>query len=124
LADFDVRVISGVTIDRWTDPASSTGKPSRVRSRPGRPQLYWKGKAGQVIVLQAVVNGFVAPPDSGLGGRLFSPYLPEGFGPPYFAATANFSSIVRWTPTSPGHHVVGIRRTNGGAMLLHFDIEA
>jgi hypothetical protein len=122
LADFDVRVISGVTVERWTDPASSTGKPSRVRSHPGRPQLYWKGKVWQVVTLQAVIGGFVAA-DGSLGGRLFTPYLAEGFGPGYFEATADFSSTVRWTPTSPGHHVVGIRRPNGGAMLVHFDIE-
>lgn len=123
MADFDVVVFSGAALRRWTDPASNAGQPSRVRSYPGRPPLYYLGKNRSLVVLKAVVGGVTAPADGALGGRLFEPFLTEGFGPPFFSATAGFTSIVTWEPTSPGHHVVGIRRPSGGAMLVHFDIE-
>ena len=123
MAEFTVQVASGVTVERWTDPASSTGKPSRVAPHPGKPQLYYRAKQSDTIVLKAVLGGVVAPADATLSGRLFAPFLTEGFGPPLFASPVGYSSIIAWNPVNPGHHVVGIRRPQGGAVLVHFDIE-
>lgn len=125
MADFTVVVAAGAELQRWTDPAGTAGQPSRLRSHPAHPQLYWLGKVGIPIVLEATpFESSPTPPDAALGGRLFAPYLTEGFGPPIFVSAAGYSSVITWTPTSPGHHVVGIRRPQSGAVLVHFDIAA
>lgn len=123
MADFDVTVHSGATLTRWTDPIGPGGEPSRVRPHPGADQLFFLGKRGTPIVLYATPFGYSPiPPDSALGGRLFSAYLTEGFGPPLFVAAAGWSSVISWTPLNAGHHIVGIRRPSGGAVLVPFDI--
>jgi hypothetical protein len=124
MADFEVRVVAGIELRRWVDPPGSSGQPSRVRPHPGLEQLYRRAKLGQVVQLRAVVGGVEAPLDSTLGGRLFAPFLTEGFGPPFFSCPPGQTSIVLWTPKNPGHHVVGIRRHQGGAVLIHFDVAA
>ncbi len=128
MADFELRVLPGAgeagpLLRRWVDPPSATGAPSRIRPRAGREQLYWWAKVGVPIVLKATVGGVEGPLDSALGGRLFHPFLVEGFGPPLFIAAAGLTSCITWQPMNGGHHVVGVRRDQGGAYLVHFDIE-
>lgn len=124
MADFDVVVYSGAELRRWVDPPGSLGQPSRVRPHPGLEQLYHVPKLGCVVRLHVIQNGLETPPDSSLGGLLYAPFLVEGFGPPLFTSLPDQSSIVLWTPTNAGHHVVGIRRPEHGAVLVHFDVEA
>lgn len=122
MPDFDVRVASGVELRRWSDPVGPNGEPSRVRPHPGHDQLYWLGKVARPVVIRCSVAGVEGPLDAALGGRLFAAYLAEGFGPPLFTGAAGQSSVISWTPTSAGHHLVGIRRPDGGAYLIPFDI--
>jgi hypothetical protein len=124
MADFDARVAAGATLKPWTDPVGPNGEPSRVRPHPGLDQLYWLGKVAVGIRILMTVGGVEMPPDSALGGRLFSAYLAEGFGPPNLVAVAGWTSAILWTPANPGHHVIGICRPTGGAFLIPFDIAA
>lgn len=128
MADFELRVVPGAgdggpMLRKWVDPAAADGRPSRIRPHPGREQLYWWMRMGSSCIVKAVVGGVEGPADSALGGRLFYPFLAEGFGPPIFTTTAGVSSVVRFTPTNPGHHVIGLRRPQGGGYLLHLDVE-
>jgi hypothetical protein len=122
MPDFDVRVAGGVELRRWADPVGPDGEPSRVRPHPGHDQLYYLGKLARGVLIKCAVGGVEGLPDSALGGRLFAAYLSEGFGPGSFTAAAGFTSTILWTPTNAGHHLVGIRRPDGGAYLIPFDI--
>lgn len=122
MADFDVRIAYGTELRRWVDPPGLTGAPSRVRPHPGLEQLYHLAKRGGTVRFHAIVDGVDAPLDATLGGRLFAPFLTEGFGPPFFTSPPGQTSVVLWTPTNAGHHVVGIRRHEGGAVLVHVDV--
>lgn len=124
MPDFDVRVASGAVQKPWTDPVGPDGQASRLRPRGGLDQLYWLGTRGVAIKLLMSVNGVEMPADSALGSRLFTPSLVEGFGPGMFVSVPGWSSAVLWTPLNVGHHVVGIRRNDGGAYLIPFDIQA
>lgn len=128
MADFELRVVPGVTqagptLRKWVDPPSAGGAPSRIRPHPGREQLYWWAQLGAPIVFRASVGGVEAPLDATLGGRLFAAWLAEGFGPGLFVHSAGLSSVITWSPTNAGHHVVGVRRPFGGGYLVHLDIE-
>jgi hypothetical protein len=122
VADFEARVASGATQQRWVDPVGPNGEPSRLRPHPGLNQPYWLGKVGRPIQILMTVGGVAMPPDSSLGGRLFAPFLAEGFGPPLLVSVPGWSSSVLWTPGNAGHHVIGISRSQGGTFLLPFDI--
>lgn len=124
MADFDYVVKRGVELRKWVDPPGPNGEPSRVRPHLGQEQLYRLGKVGTLIVIEAVVALVQAPPDSSLGGRLFAAYQAEGIAPQMLVSSPGLSSSIAWTPSYPGHYVVGIRRPQGGALLLPFDIEA
>jgi hypothetical protein len=124
MADFDLRVSAGVESRRWVDPVGPDGQPSRIRPHLGHDQLYFLGRVAIGIRFLMTVDAVEMPADSTLGGRLFTAYLAEGFGPPALSAAAGWSSSILWTPANPGHHVIGIRRPQGGAILVPFDIEA
>lgn len=124
MADFEL-AIQGAEFRRWTDPVGPNGEPSRIRPRPGFAQLYPVVTVGQLVTLIATPFGASSgPPDTALGGRLFFPFLVEGFGPPMFVSIPGQSSIIAWTPGNAGHHLVGVRRPNGGAVLMHVDVKA
>jgi len=124
MADFRLVITQGATLKPWTDPPSQGGKPSRIGALPGRDQRSWRGKRGVPITIMAEqYGGGAGPPDVVIGP--FYPFLAEGFGPPLFVsgASSGFSSIVTWTPTNAGHHVIGFRRDGGGAAMVHIDVE-
>lgn len=123
MADFDARLAAGAVAKPWVDPIGPNGEPSRLRPHPGRDQLYWLATVGVPVTFLTTVGGVEMPPDSSLGGRLFAPYLAEGFGPPLFVSVAGWSSCIRWTPLNAGHHVVGISRPLGGAILIPIDVQ-
>lgn len=138
MPDFDVQVTAGATLRPWKDPVGPNGEPSRIRPHPGQPQLYWEGHANVPVTLTALVDNIVdlgggsfailpplvGPPDIELGGRLFTPFMAEGIGPPFFSSAPGLSSVVTFTPISGGHYCIGLRRPNGGAVLVHLDIGA
>jgi hypothetical protein len=129
MPNFDLRLAAGASLAQWhdPDPAPNTAdsRPSRLRPHPGQPFLRWLGKVGILVELRAIVAGVEAPLDGALGGNLFTAFFAEQpYGGPHgMTQPAGQSSRVRFTPLTPGHYLVGIRRTNGGAILLHLDVD-
>lgn len=126
MPNFDVRVAFGASLVEWTDPdpdPSGASKPSRLRPHPGLPFLRWLGAAGVPIELRAIVDGLEAPLDSSLGGNLFTGWFAEEpMGPHAMTQQPGQTSVIRFVPVHAGHYTVGVRRTNGGAILLHIDV--
>jgi hypothetical protein len=129
MPNFDLRLAVGASLAQWhdPDPAPNTAgsMPSRLRPHAGQPFLRWLGKVGILIELRAIVAGVEAPLDGVLGGNLFTGFLAEQpyGGPQGLTQPAGQTSRVRFTPLTAGHYLVGVRRTNGGAILLHLDVE-
>lgn len=125
MADFDVLVASGASLQNWLDPASSVA-PSRVNARPGHPLKRWVGAVGIQIVLKAVVGGVVGPLDSALGGRLFTTWPVEA--PPQalpfdgVIGTPDQSSVQTLIAYYAGHYTIGFRRPDGGLVHVHLDV--
>ncbi|MHB9005064.1 MAG: hypothetical protein ACYC6C_13590 [Coriobacteriia bacterium] len=133
--DFVLAVTAGASVSTWQDPANPGVAASRLHSRAGHPELRHVGTVGTQIEITATVAGVAAPMDAALGGRLFqawrienpawpgtgfySPITPYVFG---FTSPAGQSSVQRFTPRVEGHYTVGVRRQDGGSMLLHFDV--
>lgn len=126
MADFDVIVASGASLQDWLDPASALA-PSRLNARAGRPLKRWVGAVNAPIVLKAVVNGIVGPMDAALGGRLFATWPLEAPAQalPFdgVIAAPSQSSVQTLTAASPGHYTIGFRRTGGGLVHVHLDVE-
>jgi hypothetical protein len=124
MADFDLKVALGTTLQKWVDPPGPNGEPSRLQPHPGREQLYYLGHVASLIIIHAVVNLVEAPDDSALGGRLFYAFQAEGVVPQILTSPLGMSARVSWLPSYPGHYVIGVRRPDGGAVLVPFDIAA
>jgi hypothetical protein len=122
VADFTV-IASGVSVVDWLDP-SFGGTPSRLNSRPGYPQKRYLGLLGVPVVLKAVVDGVVAPPDASLGGRLFTAFVVDAPVLPFVGIVSPYgqSAVQVVTATVPGHYTIGFRRPNGGLEHVHLDI--
>jgi hypothetical protein len=128
--DFEVAVTSGASIATWQDPPDPGVAASRLHSRAGVPELRYVGTVGTPIVITASVGGVSAPMDAALGGRLFqcwrieNPAWPPGTQPYVFGFTcpAGQTSVQTFLPEVEGHYTVGIRRKDGGSVILHFDV--
>jgi len=123
MADFTVIAASGLSVDDWLDPASGSA-PSRLNSRPGYPQKRYVGTVGVPVVLQAVVDGVVAPLDAALGGRLFVAFVVEAPVLPFTGIVSPLgqSSVQIVTAYVRGHYTIGIRRPDGGIEHVHMDL--
>lgn len=100
------------------------GAPSRLHPIEGYPHKMYVGTVGTEIELTATVGGVDGPMDAALGGRTFVPWRVENPPPHVFGFTspAGQSSVIRFTPPAAGHYCVGVGRTGGGAVLMHFDV--
>jgi hypothetical protein len=110
-----------VTAD-WNDPANvALDRASRLNPHPAAQHKYLFGSKGRVQVV-AVVGGVEGPPDSALGGRLFTAYFAErpGADPIIYQHTAR-SSVLEFDAQTAGHYVLGVVRPDGGTVLLHYD---
>jgi hypothetical protein len=123
VADFTVRVTSGVIVSDWLDPATSA-RPSRLNARAGRPMKRYVATVGVPVVLQAVVGGVVGPADAALGGRLFVAAVTEAPNAPAakLESPLGYSSRVTFTADRVGHHTVRIRRPDGGNEHIQLDV--
>jgi len=127
MPNFDVQ-LEGTTVAQWTDPAwappgDEPVRPSRLNPRHGTTHMRHTARSGDILKLRAVVSGVVSPPDTALGGELFSVWLVQG--PVEMLPTEEApgrSSLQILRPVSPGHYVIGMGRRNGGAVLVPFDI--
>jgi hypothetical protein len=132
--DFSIAVTSGATLQPWNDPprpvgtlgGDDLGAPSRLNPVIGHGHTRWVGTVGTEIELTATVIGMLPGPlDAALGGRLFSAWRAETPEPVFaFSSPAGKSSVQRFTPLTEGHYTIGMRRTGGGEVLIHLDVEA
>lgn len=130
----DVTITAGATLEAWADPArpaatqgpSDPGAPSRLNPTDFATHKRWVGTNNSPITLAARLrDGTVAPLDSALGGDLFVWWLVEfpAGGVTGITLTASQSSEATLTPVRTGHYLIGCRRPNNGACLLHLDVD-
>lgn len=124
MPNFDVSLISGATPEAWND--------DRLNPRGSAPHLYYRVPIPAVgslstVVLRAVVGGVTGPLDGALGGKLFavSRIAWSGDFPFAIGQTAGKSSEVtlRFAYNMPGHQEVALRRPDGGAIVVSFEVE-
>lgn len=118
MPNFTARFSAGSHQTLWTD----TDTPTRLNSATGHPTYYTEVYLGGTVTLKATVDAVEGPMDAALGGDLFAAsfaQLPSWPAPACIGAAAQ-SSVVTFTPTAFGVHLVTLRRANGGAISLHF----
>jgi len=122
--NFDLSVISGAT--------PTVNDDERLNARGLGRHLYYRvakptSPALATVVLRAVVGGVVGPLDGALGGELFaaSRVAWSGSFPFAFAQTSGQSSEVtlRFAHNMGGHQELVLRRPNGGAIVVSFEVE-
>lgn len=117
----------------WTDITGDLAQSEIDRLNPltGVPFRYIRvdlpaAPALHRVQVAAAVNGVVLP-DSELGGELFTHSWIEIPGPPtIFPVTiqdAGWSAVFDFNLNQEGHYTLGLTRTNGGAIILHFDVQ-
>lgn len=124
MPDFEARIASGAMLAVWTDPATADG-PSRINPHPAHPPRYQRVELGSTVTVKASVAGVEGPPDSALGGRLFTTHFAEVpiWPPPAITTPPGSTSIASFVPNHLGHHLVVLRRQDGGAVALPFFVE-
>lgn len=82
----------------------------------------------ETFEVRATVNGVEAPLDSALGGNLFSAAWLEwsGISPPPIVHAVGQTSLmtIAVTGAHAGHFCMSLVRTNGGGILIPFDVVA
>lgn len=124
MPNFEIEFTSGSRVETWPDARlnpRALGRHLYARvTRPTAPALA-------TVVLSAVVGGVVAPLDAALGGDLFavSRIAWSGSFPFAISQAAGQSSLItlRFAYNMQGHQEIAIRRPNGGAIILGFEVE-
>ena len=122
MPDFNIRPTEGVTLEPWDDPPSDQ-RASRAWPIPDIPHRHWAITSTEVVVKATADGGVEGAPDGTLGGRLFSCDWVESpsFPGPALNQIVDLSSVIRFTPSQNGHYCLAVRRSGGGAILIHFD---
>ena len=131
MPDFDAKYTSGIAVANWEDPEDPPaglykGAPSRLNAGPIK-HLQFRASLTVLVEVSMIVAGVLGETDANLGGRLFSawwieePYTAQVLALPAFSNPAGQSSVQRFVPTSAGHHVFGVRRDTGGALIFHVE---
>ena len=124
MPNFDLTIVSGTTSRGWDDP--------RLNHRGLAQHLYRRVEPPNEldyteVVIHAVVDGVDAPLDVALGGDLFftSRVSWSGTFPFAIIPTAGHSSLIklRFAHHMLGHQELQVRRANGGAITLSFEVE-
>lgn len=125
MPNFDFRVVGGTTTVGWDDP--------RLNHRGIAQHLYRRVTPPTVpaiaeVVIHCLVAGVEAPLDGALGGHLFFAARVSWSGAfPYaIVQTPGQSSVIklRFAHNMLGHQELSIRRPEGGAIILAFDVES
>ena len=117
----------------WTDVTGdlSLSEINRLNPLTGVPFRYVlvtlpPAPALHRVQVAAAVNGQVLP-DAQLGGDLFTHAWIEVPGPPVIFPVTNqdagWSSVMDFSLNQEGHYTLGITRQNGGAVIVHFDVQ-
>jgi len=129
MPNFTARVVTGAQAP-WIDEAINTA-PSRQNNDPEHLASYRliDVTSGDVTVeVRATVAGVEAPLDGALGGDLFVAAWKEwsGLYPPAIVHASGQTSVTTFVVGEEhlGHFCLAIRRPNGGAVLLPFDVES
>jgi hypothetical protein len=113
-----------IVLTEWKDDTST---PPRINPYVGVPQKYYKVKVPtsttKKMQITATVNGLLTP-DSGLGGDLFIyDWIEYPVIRPVTTNPSGWSSIFNIDLIHEGHYTFQILRQDGGAVILHFDVE-
>jgi hypothetical protein len=113
-----------IVLTEWKDDTST---PPRINPYVGVPQKYYKVNVPtgttKSIQITTSVDGLVKP-DSGLGGDLFShDWIEYPVTKPITSNPSGWSSIFNIDLLHEGHYTFQILRTDGGIVILHFDVE-
>ena len=124
MPNFDLRVHSGASAESWDDPRLNHRGSTQHLYRRVYPQTW---PAVTTVELRAVVGGVEAPLDVDLGGDLFHAARISFSGSFPFAITqpAGQSSkiLLSLSAHQLGHQELVVRRDNGGAIFLSFEVE-
>lgn len=125
MPNFDFVVVSGTTTKGWGDPRLNTRRTAQHLYRHVEPPTA-PALAG--VVIHCIVDGVEAPLDVDLGGDLFhaSRVSWSGSFPFSIAHTSGQTSEItlRFAHNMLGHQELAIRRDNGGAIIIAFDVES
>ncbi|AUX31914.1 MULTISPECIES: hypothetical protein [Sorangium] len=127
MPNFTARLVpsADITLQVWTDPPTGSA-PSRLNPRDIYQHQYWRVALDSAVIVRATVNGVESPLDSALGGDLFTYHWGEWTEttPPPIGSPPGRSSVAVFTVSNmTGHYLLFVRRRNGGAVGLHFDVE-
>jgi hypothetical protein len=124
MPDFLARFAAGTTLETWSDPPLGD-RASRINPFNQRPHRYRRALLGEEVEVEAAVAGVSGPLDAALGGRLFFGWFAEhaSTSPPAVTSPPGQSSVRRFTPGQTGHYTYVLRRTGGGGIILHLDVE-
>lgn len=121
-----------VKLKRWTDTTGTGSQPNRLRAERGAEPYYrlatvtGGGSIAKRVQIAAAVDGKVLA-DSALGGNLFALSWIEAPGAspmfPVVNQDAGWSAVFDCSLKTPGHYCAMLRRTAGGSVMLHFDVE-
>lgn len=125
MPDFSARLTAGVVLEAWQDADS----PQRTNPIEGRPHKRWRATLNSPVTAKCTVAGVEGPLDSNpvMAGFVFRWWWVEipGGPQPFISIGAGQSSVVQFTPTTAGHHVLGVRWEEGAsagpAVLIHLD---
>lgn len=114
-----------VTLQPWLDDTST---PPRINPYTGAQHKYYHVAVptGTIARIQITASiGGVVLPDSGLGGKLFTPSWMEAplSSPPMTTSPSGWSSIIEVDIKNEGHYTMQLTREDGGSVIVHFDAE-
>lgn len=131
--DYATQVRAPMNKPIWTDVTGDLAQSeiNRLNPQTGVPFRYVRvelpvAPALHRVQVAAAVNGVVLP-DSELGGDLFTYTWVELPGPPVVtpitAQDAGWSALADFQLNEEGHYTLGITRQDGGAVIVHFDVQ-
>lgn len=128
--DYATDLRGPMSVPIWTDLTGDQAldEYDRLRPQTGFPHRYVKVSLPVTPALHRVqvacaVDGIVLP-DSQLGGDLFTHRWVESPSfIPVLTQDAGWSAVFDFDLNVEGHYTLQITRTNGGGVILHFDVE-
>ena len=123
MPNFTARIVTGPGLASavWSDPASVL-LPSRINQR-NHPHRYLRLSGVGIVQVSATVAGVEGPLDAALGGNLFTSWFDEAPAPLLISVTPGQTSVITFQPAVLGHYVITMRRANGGAVAIPFELQ-
>jgi len=124
MPNFDARITAGAALTVWVDAPTATA-PTRLNPNPAHPPKYHRVELGVTVTVKASVGGVEGPMDAALVGKLFTSHFGEVpvWPPPAITNPPGQSSVATFKPKYLGHHLLVMRREDGGAIAVPFFVE-